>query len=438
MIAAAVWNHLWQSTLFALLAALLTLAFRKNHARVRYGIWLAASVKFLVPFSPLVEIANRVGWFAGSAAGARNVLHFAIEVVGSVTPATVFPGFDRLFPAATAIWFCGFALVLTRWFADWRRARTAVRCAVPLSGVYELETLRRVERMLGARPITMLQSRSCLEPGVFGTVSPVLVWPAGISERLSGTQLEAVLAHEIRHVLRRDNLTAAIHMLVEAVFWFHPLAWWLGARLVEERERACDEDVVESGSDRQAYAESILKVCEFCLASPLECMSGVAGGDLKKRMVYIMTERRSEKLDFARKLLLGAAGVAAVAAPVAYGLVNALPARTVNPASAVVQESAQPAPAEVSRQEMSSLVVKKVQPQYPESARKARIQGEVILRAIIGKEGDVENLQVVSGPRELAPAALDAVRQWKYRPYMKEGQAVEVKTEIDVNFTLVK
>jgi periplasmic protein TonB len=181
-----------------------------------------------------------------------------------------------------------------------------------------------------------------------------------------------------------------------------------------------------------------LKVCEFCLASPLECMSGVAGGDLKKRMVYIMTERRSEKLDFARKLLLGAAGVAAVAAPVAYGLVNALPARTVNPASAVVQESAQPAPAEVSRQEMSSLVVKKVQPQYPESARKARIQGEVILRAIIGKEGDVENLQVVSGPRELAPAALDAVRQWKYRPYMKEGQAVEVKTEIDVNFTLVK
>jgi TonB family protein len=284
----------------------------------------------------------------------------------------------------------------------------------------------------------MLQSRSCLEPGVFGTVSPVLVWPAGISERLSGTQLEAVLAHEIRHVLRRDNLTAAIHMLVEAVFWFHPLAWWLGARLVEERERACDEDVVESGSDRQAYAESILKVCEFCLASPLECMSGVAGGDLKKRMVYIMTERRSEKLDFARKLLLGAAGVAAVAAPVAYGLVNALPARTVNPASAVVQESAQPAPAEVSRQEMSSLVVKKVQPQYPESARKARIQGEVILRAIIGKEGDVENLQVVSGPRELAPAALDAVRQWKYRPYMKEGQAVEVKTEIDVNFTLVK
>jgi protein TonB len=87
---------------------------------------------------------------------------------------------------------------------------------------------------------------------------------------------------------------------------------------------------------------------------------------------------------------------------------------------------------------MSALIVKKVQPVYPEAAKKAHIQGEVVLRAIIGKEGDVENLQVVSGPAELAPAAIDAVKQWKYRPYMKDGQAVEVETEISVNFTLMK
>lgn len=81
--------------------------------------------------------------------------------------------------------------------------------------------------------------------------------------KLTDAQLESVIAHELCHVRRHDNLAAALHMLVEAVFWFHPLVWWIGARLVDERERACDEEVVRLGSDPQIYAESILKVCEF-------------------------------------------------------------------------------------------------------------------------------------------------------------------------------
>jgi uncharacterized protein (TIGR03435 family) len=116
-------------------------------------------------------------------------------------------------------------------------------------------------------------------------------------------------------------------MAAEALFWFHPLLWWLGARLVEERERACDEEVVELGTEREIYAESILKVCEFCVASPLACVSGVTGADLKKRMVHIMNERIARQLDFGRKLLLSAAGLGAVAVPIFFGLVNATPIR---------------------------------------------------------------------------------------------------------------
>jgi uncharacterized protein (TIGR03435 family) len=116
-------------------------------------------------------------------------------------------------------------------------------------------------------------------------------------------------------------------MVVEAIFWFHPLVWWLGARLVEERERACDEAVLESGGDRHVYAESILKICEFCVGSPLACVSGVTGADLKKRIARIMTERAARKLDFSRKLLLSAAGLVAVAFPVTFGLLNVTPSR---------------------------------------------------------------------------------------------------------------
>jgi len=69
-------------------------------------------------------------------------------------------------------------------------------------------------------------------------------------------------------------------------------------------------------------------------------------------------------------------------------------------------------------------------------ARQARIQGTVVLQAVIGKDGSIQNLKVVSGHPMLAPAALEAVKQWRYKPYFLNGEPVEVDTTINVNFTL--
>jgi hypothetical protein len=86
-------------------------------------------------------------------------------------------------------------------------------------------------------------------------------------------------------------------MVVEALFWFHPLVWWIGSRLVEERERACDQAVVQAGSEAQVYAEGILNVCKFYVESPLACASGVTGSELKQRIVWIMSgQRRKPRL----------------------------------------------------------------------------------------------------------------------------------------------
>ena len=82
------------------------------------------------------------------------------------------------------------------------------------------------------------------------------------------------------------------------------------------------------------------------------------------------------------------------------------------------------------------LLVRRVQPSYPPLARQARIQGVVILQAQISKEGNIENLQLISGHPMLAPAAIEAVKQWKYRPYLLNGEPVEVETQVQVNFTL--
>jgi len=325
-------NHLWQSTLLAAAAGLLAVFLRRHHARARYWLWLAASLKFLVPFSWLVSIGSRVAWRSVSATQPSLYLveeigqpftRSATSAIPSHVPPISTPTLIHVLPALGVIWLCGFVAVVVVWGVRWLRIFSAMKSAEPLSDGREVGALRRIERLGGVRkPISMLLSRSSLEPGIFGITNPVLLWPEGISTHLEDAHLEAILAHEVWHVRRRDNLFAALHMLVEAVFWFYPLVWWLGARLVEERERACDEEVVELGSDRQVYAESILKVCEFCLGSPLPCVSGVTGADLKKRMVHIMTARILHKLNFAKKLLLTSAATLALAVPVTVGLLH--------------------------------------------------------------------------------------------------------------------
>ena len=151
----------------------------------------------------------------------------------------------------------------------------------------------------------------------------MLLLPDGIGDRLAPAELQAILAHELCHVRRRDNLATLMHMVVEAVFWFHPLVWWLGARLMDERERACDEEVLRMGSEAEAYAEGILKVCELYLQSPLKCVAGVTGAHLKKRIEAIMANRPMRNLNLPKKVGLVLAAILAIAIPVILGITNA-------------------------------------------------------------------------------------------------------------------
>ena len=101
-----------------------------------------------------------------------------------------------------------------------------------------------------------------------------------------------------------------------------------------------------------------------------------------------------------------------------------------------VPKVAMPTRQRVSSGVISGLLIRRVNPAYPPLARQARIQGQVLLRAQISKEGAIENLQLISGHPMLVQSALDAVKQWKYKPYLLNGEPVEVDTEIQVNVTL--
>jgi len=310
-------NHLWQSTLFAGVAAVLTLLLKNNRAHARYCLWLAASAKFLVPFSLLMLVGGLVGRQAVVVTVPARVPVIVAQVnepfvadlprAPAAMPQASKPAISAI-PMLVALWAIGCGAFVFSWCLRWRQMRLVVRAASP------------VPLAIG---VPVLSSPSIFEPGVFGVFRPVLLLPAGIGDRLEPAELQAILAHELCHIRRRDNLFALMHMIVEAVFWFHPLVWWLGTRLIDERERACDEEVLRRGNQAEAYAQGILKVCELYLQSPLACAAGVTGSDLKKRIEAIMANRPKLNLNLSKKIGLLFAGLLAIATPVMIGITHA-------------------------------------------------------------------------------------------------------------------
>ncbi len=309
-------NHLWQSTIFAVAAGLLTLAFRSNRAQVRYWLWLAASVKFLIPIAPLLGLGANLVHHPTSAHAvapapiAITMAQFAEPFPQPAAPLRrpAKPARDWAGIAIVSIWPLGFLAIATWRFRGWLRVRSAIRASSPI----DLQA-----------PVEIRSSPGTLEPGVVGITHPVLLLPEGITDRLTQQQLEAVLAHELAHVRRRDNLFALVHMIVESMFWFHPLIWFIGARLIQERELACDEEVLAAGNQPHDYAEAILSVCKLYVESPLVCVAGVTGSDLKKRIHAIMTDAIAHDLNFVKKAALTIAAIIAIALPVAIGILNA-------------------------------------------------------------------------------------------------------------------
>jgi bla regulator protein BlaR1 len=316
-VAVALVNHLWQSTLFALVVGCFTMLLRRNSARIRCLLWLSASLKFLVPFALLTAVGARIPWPLGPIPGiapallsnaGRKFVHLAppdpaaAMALPQVPHAQHFGGF---MVACALLWALGTVVAAVHWYVRWRFVRRALRDSIPTNLAFV---------------IPVRSSSSQLEPGVVGILRPVLLLPEGLERQLTAAELRAVLAHERCHVRWKDNLAASLHMLVEALFWFHPLIWWLGARIVAERERACDQQVLAAGHAPGAYAEGILKVCEHYLGSGLACVAGIGGATLRPRIEDIMKNEPIEKVGVVRRLVIALAACATIALPLAIGL----------------------------------------------------------------------------------------------------------------------
>jgi beta-lactamase regulating signal transducer with metallopeptidase domain len=303
-------NHLWQSTLFCAAVWLITLALRANGAALRHSLWLIASLKFLVPFSALYYVGAAVGW---AAPVSPPLFSQAVELTAPVvspTDSLIVLGRAPLSTWTTifaAAWAIGAGVVAFRWWQGWRLADSMARAArlVP-----------------GSSPDTRVTDAG-IEPAVARVFRPVVLLPAALLGRLSPAQLEAVVAHERQHIARHDNLWAHLQRCVETLFWFHPLVWWIGRQLVEERERACDEAVLERGHDAHDYAEGILAVCRHCHElTQLRTASSALSGDLTRRIRGIVCRAVPRSPGFCKTVALNVGALAMAVTPLFAGALD--------------------------------------------------------------------------------------------------------------------
>jgi len=338
-------DHLWQSTLWLIVVWLATLALRRNSARVRYWLWTAASIKFLVPLSLLVSLGASFQW-PDAPVEVQPAVAFVMEDV--LTPATVTAVVSKPVAPSAPMWpwillvaWCGGAAVVVRsWLLHWRPIRAALRRATPV----------QLDAQYGAADLAVLSSPLMPEPGVVGIRCPRLLLPEGIVDYLTPAQLRSLIAHERCHIHCYDNLVAAIHMVVEAIFWFHPAVWWIETRLVHERERACDEAVLRAGSSPQDYAEGILEVCRHSVGVRLACVAGVSGSNLRARVEAIMRNEIGRPLTRGRRWALALVVSAVVGGPVAGGALAVQSQLVVPPSlsfeTATVTRDTRPGPGE--------------------------------------------------------------------------------------------
>jgi TonB family protein len=298
------------------------------------------------------------------------------------------------------------------------------------------EFWERCSRLFAMDEVAIAASSRIAGPLTMGIRRKVVLFPQGMVETLPEEDLKTVIAHEFSHMYRQDFLKNLLYELISLPVAYHPLLWLTRARIIESREMICDEMAAEFNG-QQHYARSLLRLARLLVEGTQAATPHTIG--IFDANAF---ERRIMNLTGKQKGLRGLPRVAMVAASAVFGLAISASAVAVaahiNPAAAAdnSNQAQPPKQLSVTAEQMAGNVISKAVPVYPPAAKKAKIQGKVVLEALISKSGNVEALRVLSGPDELQRAALDTVRLWKYKPYLLNGDPIEVKTTINVNFSL--
>ena len=433
-------NSLWQIPLLFAAGWVAARALRTVGAAAEHRAWVSVLLlQTLLPaFSTLPWEWLRTLFAWGSDAHRIGEGHVSV-VMGAGTGLGAFQLPAELLTAIAIAYGAVIAYFAARFAWRWRRLSAMRRETVEVvltdeTSLYWAQCLKR----FGIDNVSIAASSLIFGPVTMGLYRKLVLLPEGMMSGLPAADLHAVIAHEFAHIHRKDFLKNLIYEALSLPVSYHPVFWLTRERLMESREIVCDQMAAEV-SGRSKYARSLLQLASLLvMKTPIRTPHtiGIFDANTFERRLMNLTKEQSE--------IRGARRLAIVAACAAFGVTTCVSAMAlsmhVNADSVVSNASVSSLsdPVTVPAREMAGNKVAGPVPKYPEAAKKAKIQGTVVLNAVIGKDGAVEKLIVVSGPKELQESSLDAVRQWTYKPYLLNGDPVEVKTTISVIYTLAK
>ena len=320
----------------------------------------------------------------------------------------------------------------------------AAGCAARLAwlgiGLDRLRRLRRQAQLLVKPPRVVEEAESQIgvwpdlylsaaidSPVTFGVIRPAILLPARFQRMEAGFQ-RAIACHELLHVRRRDWAFTLLEEAVRAVFWFHPGLWWLVKRIQLTREQVVDRQVLRLTQARKPYLEALLEIARGQAGPELALApSFLREPHLAIRVASILKEVSMSKT----RLLFSLAAITGLVLLAGQMVVRAFPLQAPKHSAAAGKVY------RAGKGVTVPVVLHKVEPQYSPEARDAKLEGMVVVSAEIWPDGLVHNARITKGlGMGLNEKALEALRQWKFKPGAKDGKPVKVQASIEINFRL--
>ena len=392
-----------------LAVVLVCLALMKNRAAsVRALLCVVALAgAILLPF---------VSWASPSWAMVTSVPRFT-SAAAAMAGASVPPGIPWR-QALAAVWLAGALVIALRWLGGWWLSVRVRRSSERL----DESELRALAIEAGVNPDRIeLRLAEVSSPVACGLLRPAILVPREAA-RWDAFRRRVVLMHELAHLQRGDVWANLLAVVARAMFWFHPLAWVIGARLRREQELACDDAVLGAGVPAASYADILL-----------DSARGLPNGLL---FGCPMAASRGAQALRSRFAHLFAARARGVASP---WLIRSM--MLVLPVALVLVSAIRPLPAQdvykIGGDVSAPHVVYKVEPQYTQEARDAKLEGTVVLSVVVGSDGLPHDVNVKRSLDDgLDRNAVRAVEQWRFQAGMKKGKPVAVQAMVEINFRL--
>lgn len=446
-------SALWQLPLVALATWVASRCVRSLGAQAEHRVWCVALWGGVAlpalsrPVLSWVAALLHAGWMAclavlrGGSSSAASSVHIELSD-GTVLHGAALGG-DVLRVVLLAYAVVTLASVARLLAAAWgvhrlrQEAVTIEAEEADESTAQLLASWRSLQARFALPRVELALSAAIDGPVTIGHWRPLVLVPVCWLAAVMEEDMQAALAHECAHVARKDFRNNLLLRWVALPLAWHPALWLVQSRIAETREMICDERAAELVAGGGRYARSLLRLAATLLDGPrstnLYAIGVFDANQLERRMMRV-TEKKQRVSRWVRR--------AATAAVVVLG-VSVCGAAMALHTSVAVQATAAASGAQsgalvVRPDVMAGQVLSRVNPVYPADAKKARVQGTVVLEAVVGKDGSISELKALSGPKELQESALDAVKQWRYKPYLLNGEPVEVDTKITVTYSLNK